>query len=575
MPLSVFAVLAIYVLHSLLLRPGDRILLHDPSDQTTMEWFLTEVAQRLAHLHNPLFSTAMGPPNGLNVMANPSMPLYGVLMTPVTLLFGAGYSFAFLLAFNLFATATGWYWFFLRHPRATDASGSAWVHRLAAALGGGLCGFSAAMLSHTNGHPNLTGQWLIPLIADRFIALRGGDGQAGRPRRSMRAGATLGLLVALQLCIAEELVFIAALTLAIVAVFHVAQQPRRSLAEAPGFAKGLGAALGTAGVLLAYPLWYQFDGPRAYTGFPWPIAYFGANLHSYVLTSQFTVSGSAATDLGLVANVTEESAFVGIPLLALALGTALWLVHERDVRTVALAAATIIVLSLGVTGPWKHLETMPVFSQALPIRLSFAVFPLLAYLLVTGLRRLGGRRELLPRLGFGAVAAALAFSFPLPLATTARPAVPSFYADGLWRQCVRPGHALLALPLGYSAMRWQTDDNDQFSIVAGSFFGPADGSKRFQEPTGRFVGALFTAADKSGAVPPVTPAMRAEAAADLAYWHADCVALYAIAPTQEVKEKGLVLADQPLAHPSADRRLLDALFGPGTAVAGVWIWRAG
>src|SRR5579859_2869293 len=117
LPLSVFAVLAIYVLHKLLLRPGDRILLHDPSDQATMEWFLTEVAQRLEHLHNPLFSTAMGAPNGLNVMANPSMPLYSVLMAPVTLLLGAGYSFAFLLTANLFATATGWYWFFLRHPR--------------------------------------------------------------------------------------------------------------------------------------------------------------------------------------------------------------------------------------------------------------------------------------------------------------------------------------------------------------------------------------------------------------------------------------------------------------------------
>jgi len=555
-----------------LLNPGGRILLHDPSDQTTMEWFLTEVAERLAHLHNPLFSTAMGAPNGLNVMANPSMPLYGVLLTPVTLLLGAGYSFAFLLAFNLFATATGWYWFFLRHAGATDAGVAIRMHRLAAALGGGLCGFSAAMLAHTNGHPNLTGQWLIPLIADRFIALRGRPGVAGG---HLGAGTALGVLVAAQLCIAEELVFITALTFAIVAVAHVGQQPRRSLAEAPGFVKGAAVAVGVAGVLLAYPLWYQFDGPRSYTGFPWPVAFFGANQHSYVLTSQFTVSGSAATDLGLVANVTEESAFVGVPLLALALAAALWLVRDQAVRTVASATAVVIVLSFGLTGPWKYLYTLPGFSQALPIRLSFAVFPLLAYLLVKGLRRIGAQRDPFPRLGVGIVAAALAFSFPLPVAVTARPSTPAFYADGLWRQCVRPGYALLALPLGYSAMRWQTAGEHHFGIVAGSYFGPSDGSKRFQEPTGRFVGALFTAADRSGVVPDVTAAMRAEAAADMAYWHADCVALYAIAPTQEVKEKGLALADQPLAHPSADRRLLDELFGPGTLLGGVWTWRAG
>ncbi|WP_324853184.1 hypothetical protein [Actinocrinis sp.] len=578
-PLLVFAGLAVYLLHGLILHPGTKIIGQDAADQTTFEWMLSAVAQQVAHFHNPLFSAAMNAPRGVNLMANPSVPLYGVLLTPLTLAAGATASFVFLLVFNPFAAATAWYWFFLRHPETSEASPG--MRRGAAAIGGLLCGFSPAMAAHSYGHPNLTAQWLVPLIADRVLALR-------VPGRSLRTGAVLGLLVAALTAIAEELVFITGLTLGLVILFEALARPRQAWRAAPVALRGAGVAAAVAGVLLAYPLWFQFKGPGSYTGAPWASANYEADAKSYFAFSQLSLAG-AARSAALAPNITEESAFVGWPLLLIALAVLVWRFRESAVRSAGLAAVVIAVLSLGSTpmfgsatlrhkGPWSYLAGLPLFADALPVRLSFAVFPLLAYILVIGVHRFTAR--LRPRLAaaapvaaFAVVAAALLPIAPRAVTTQDRPAAPAFYADGLWRQCVGPGKTLVAFPFGFTAMRWAAVAGDRFPIVGGDFFGPGVGTRAFGTPPERPTQRLLTQVDATGAVPAITATTRLQATEDAAYWRAGCVALFSAVPNDGSAQ--LNGADLPLRHPVQDRLLLTELFGPGKQVGGVWTWRIG
>ena len=74
-------------------------------------------------------------PDGVNLMANTTLIVLGVLLAPVTLLFGAPVTFALLVALNLAGTALAWYLLFARTLGA---------RRLAAAVGAAFCGFAPA-----------------------------------------------------------------------------------------------------------------------------------------------------------------------------------------------------------------------------------------------------------------------------------------------------------------------------------------------------------------------------------------------------------------------------------------------
>lgn len=578
-PLPAYAAVAGYVMHRLLLHPYGQVIGQDTADQTTFEWMLTAVAHQLVHLHNPLFSSAMGAPQGVNLMANPSVPLYGALFAPLTLWAGAPVTFVLLLAGNLFATACAWYWFFLRHPAVPAAHPGTATRRAAAAVGGALCGFSPAMITHSNGHPNLTSQWLIPVIVDRLSAPR----SPGRP--AVRAAAVTGLLVAAQTLIAEELVFIAALALGILAALHVLTRPKRSVRQHAAALRAGALAGAVAVAALAYPLWFQFAGPQSYKGFWWHAGDFGANAESYLSFSRWTVGGGAGS-AALAPNITEESAFLGWPVLLMAAVIVVRRLADPAVRNTALTAAIVAVLSLGVAprfgtvalfghhhGPWKYLTALPLFADALPVRLAFAVFPLIGYILVAGLGRLGGR----PRARMAAVgvctAAAFAPLFPLPVPTIARPPAPAFYAGGLWRQCAVNGGSLVAFPGGFTAMRWSVAAGTGFPLAGGIFFGPGTGREVTAAPPSRPTADLLAQVDQSGRVPVVTAATRARAHTDLLSWKADCVVLFSAVPNRP----GTPLdgADVPLLHPVQDRELLTELFGPGRFAGGVWSWPVG
>ncbi|MEU8260255.1 hypothetical protein AB0C02_06485 [Micromonospora sp. NPDC048999] len=561
-----FALLAGVLTHGLWPAPEQRVLALNPADQTLYEWFLAADSRALLGDFS-LLTDRLNAPDGVNLLTNTTVIALGVLLAPVTLAFGAPVTFALLLAGNLAGTAIAWYLLFTRVLRA---------HPFAAGLGAALCGFGPGMVSQSNGHLHMTAQWLVPVIVWLVVRLlRAADpkGRTGGPNRRRVATSALGLAVAAiaQFFTGEEMLFLTAVTLLLTAVAYGLADRTLSRRALPAFGVGLAAAAGLTGFVLWYPLWYQFAGPQAVSDGVFDPRHYAADLTSWTTFSPLTVLGGDAASR-LTTGPAEFNTFLGWPLLLVIAACAAWL-GRRPLAVACMAAGLAMgVLSLGpevlvsgartgLSAPYALLVGLPVVDGALPTRFGLAVLPLAGTVLTLAVDRAlsqrGRARWLVPL----AVGVGLLSVFPAPLPTTPRPALPEFVTAGHWRQCVRPGGVLVPVPTATPAnpwpMRWATAANAAFGMPEGFFIGPYgnDGAPSFgtyQRPTS----ALLADVAKRGVPPTIGDKQRRQAARDVSFWGASCVALTDDAP-----------------HAETLRQTLEALFGPGTRVTDAWTWR--
>ncbi|HEX5595854.1 MAG TPA: hypothetical protein VFX61_07535 [Micromonosporaceae bacterium] len=554
-----FLLLAAALTHGLWPDPTSRVLALNPEDQTLYEWFLAYDARILLGDFG-LQSDRLNAPDGVNLLANTSVIALGLLFAPVTLLFGAPVSFALIAAGNLAATAVAWY---LLYTRLLGA------HRFAAALGAGFCGFAPGMVSQSNAHLHMTAQWLVPVMVWLVVRIvRAADPM--NERRLITSAAGLALVVTVQVFTGEEVLFLTALTLVLMAPGYAASRPRHTRRLLPGFAAGLLLATGLGVLALAYPLWFQFAGPQGVSSGLFSADYFSADLASWPAISPLSLAGAAET-AGLSTGPAEYNTFLGWPLLLVAVAAAVWTRRHPLVAAGTVAGLVLAALSLGPTvvingertgvpGPYAILTGLPVVDAALPQRFALPLIPLIATVLVLAVdraRRTGGP---IGRLVPAAVAAALLPIFPLPLPTAERPPVPEFISAGHWRGCVPPGGVLVPVPLPTPTapwpMRWAAAANNEFAVPEGFFIASygADGGASmgtYRRPTS----VLLAEVAKTGDVPPIDERERQRARRDVAFWRASCVVLTDDAP-----------------HPESLRTTLEGLFGPGVRVADAWTW---
>ncbi|MGA3488062.1 DUF2079 domain-containing protein [Micromonosporaceae bacterium DT55] len=567
--------LAFLVTAGLWLDPNGRAITVNSSDQALFEWLLSYGAHAVTHGENPLYTTLLNYPLGVNLAVNTSITVYAVVFAPLTFLAGAPMTFLVILTLNLAATAIAWYWLLSRHLVGNG---------FAAALGGLFIGFAPGMVSHANAHLNWTAGWLVPLLIWRVIQLR-------QPGRWLRNGLILGVLVAIAFSIAAEGLFFTALALAVFLAVWAAQPPHWGQVRAalPSFLRGLGVTAVTAGALLAYPLWLHFAGPQRFHGTGFDAIVHSEDLAAYGAYPQRSLAGLAGLDTGLAPNPTEENSFFGIPLLLLAVVCFVLLFRygnrSRRATLIALAVTAIVftVLSLGpvlkfngsVTDtalPFATLGRLPVINAALPSRLALIIGPILGILLAYAAdllirRRRGARSRAIWIVAF---AVALVPLIPAPLLTLQREPIPQFITAGTWREYVSPGGVLTPLPLTLDVtpdgQRWQAyalaDNQGEFAIPSGFFLGPGgpDGRGKIG-PVVRTFDSMVARAGQTGRVPPVTRATRVAALQDLEYWDVQVVVL-ADAPHGA---KWPVRAD-------AVRQVATELLGEPTRVDDVWLW---
>lgn len=561
-----FVALAGWLTHGLWPDPAARVLALNPEDQALYEWFLAVDSRALLGDFD-LLTGRLNAPDGVNLMTNTTVIALGVLLAPVTLSFGAPVTFALLAMANLAGTAIAWYLLFTRVLRA---------RRLAAALGAALCGFGPGMVSQTNSHLHMTAQWLVPVIVWLVVRmLRAADpaGTADGPDRRRVVSSAVGLAAAVtaQVFVGEEVLFLCAVTLLVMAVTYAVADRNLARRALPGFAGGMMLAAGLALVVLAWPLWFQFAGPQGVSDGMFSPHYFSADLRSWWTVSPLSIAGGDEA-ARLTTGPAEYNSFLGLPLLLVAAACALWL--GRRPLVVACVVGTLVTgaLSLGprvvvdgertaVPGPYALLSGLPVVDGALPMRFALAVLPLIATLLVLAvdraLRGTGRARRLVP----AAVGVALLPLLPTPLPTAERPPLPEFVTGGHWRQCVEPGGVLVPVPLATPKqpwpMRWATAADAAFGMPEGFFIGPygrggTAAMGTYAQPTS----ALLAEVGRRGGQPVIGDEQRRQAAKDAEFWGASCVALADGTP-----------------HADSLRGTLEQLYGPATRIADAWTWR--
>jgi hypothetical protein len=552
--------------------PNHRVLRINASDQAFFEWLLAYAANCVRHGTNPFWTTLLNAPDGVNLASNTAVTVLGVVLSPLTLTIGPTMTFTLALTAALALTSVAWYLLLSRAVVRT---------RTAAVVGGLFCGFAPGMVSHANGHLNFASGYLVPLIVWRVMALR-------RPGHAVRDGLVLGALIAVQYSLGGETLFFTALACGVVLGCWLLAGHREPRPMVVAFGKGLAVAAVVAAMLLAYPLWMQFMGPRSFHGTGFDQFGYSEDLLAYGAWPRRSIAGEAGYFTFLAFNRTEENSFFGVPALLVLVGMAILAIHRGDAArrrltwAVSVSALVFAVLSLGpelkvdrketgVPLPYALLQHVPLFDSALPGRYALVVAVLAGVLLALGIDTLPGlRHRYLVAVG---VVAGLLPLVPVTLLTYERSSVPHFVTSGKWREYVRPGETLVPVPLPSDLLpdgqRWQAallagPDGDTFRIPGGFFLGPGgpDGHGRIGAVPRNTVERL-DALSRFGNYPPVaTGEFRDKFLDDLRYWQGSVVVL----PDGGTGNRWHEHHDDLL-------HLLTVMLGPGQRVDDVWLWK--
>ncbi|NUT08601.1 MAG: hypothetical protein HOV76_34545 [Hamadaea sp.] len=500
-------------------------------DQAFFEWLLAHAAHAVTHGQSLLFASELNTPAGVNLMANTSILGLALPLAPVTLLGGPAVTFTLILTLALVGTPIAWYFVFSR-----QLVGNRWAALAAAAF----CGYAPGIMAQAQAHPNLVAQFLVPVIFWCVVRLH---------LAPVRRGLILGLLVAYQFFINEEVLFLLAQALAITVLVTLAGTPRLILASWRRSLGGLAVTAAVAVVLLAYPMYVQFAGPQSYHGIPAIVSRsFSLDALSYVSFPPVTAFGENPGGAKLAINATETNSFFGWPLLVVLGLLALWQIRTLAIRVALAIAVWFTVLSFGAypkldghrigpPGPWHELIKLPLFDSVVPARMGLAVIPALGVIIAVSLDRLLRRRERrwtwpLRVAAAAAVLFALVPLAPRPLAVSSSTPMPRFLADGAWRAYTPPGTSLMYADPSWVgdvvAMRWAATSGLDFALARGYFLGPdprsADRIAMFSTPHTTTSARMRTAA-KTGQVPRIGSLEVAGAANDFDYWKVGAIFL--------------------------------------------------
>ncbi len=467
---------------------GAPVLPAGSTDSLQAAWFFGFYAHALGTGSSPLFTNAISYPNGVNLLANASTPLLGVVLSPITATFGASAALAtaVILAPSLsFLTAV----VFLRRFVTS------WF---ACVVGGFLFGFGPFLTTDLRyGHLNLTFLCLVPLIGwcleDLFRTKR---------YSQRRIGIALGFLVVAQFFLSTEVLADIAIVLFVAGVFVFVFAPRqtfRVLAEAK-VALGLGA--GIAIVALAYPTWYSLRGPRHVHGAVWTTIgaitnSLGAALHSKQMPLL----------VGFVSG--GDGAYLGYALVLVALVGIISAPWIKELQPFVLIGFIAYLFSLGsrlhvtsspthIALPWALVAHRAIFSSIVPERFMMAVDLCIAAVvaifidrIMTALRRAEVRTQLFGTAFIGIVVTVfilipLAQNSPWPYRVM-RTQVTNVFSQ-IASEHPHHAHVFVTYPatptVASHAMLYQSYDHFSYSLVDDYAITPKpDGHGSASEPT--------------------------------------------------------------------------------------------
>ncbi|WP_405991846.1 dolichyl-phosphate beta-glucosyltransferase [Streptomyces sp. NBC_00986] len=551
-----FLLMSVALYSGRLFDPNHRYLEDSLQDQNQWEWFFAVTADNVAHLHNPFFSNLQGFPDGVNLMANTVMLGLSVPFAPLTLLAGPAVSLSVCMALGLAATAAAWYWLIVKRVVR---------QRAAAFVGASLAAFAPPMVSHANAHPNFVILFMIPLIIDRALRLCAGT-------RVVRDGIVLGVMAAYQIFLGEEPLLLASIGMVLFAASYGALNRDVVRASWRPLLKGLGIAAGICAPIILIPLYYQFMGPQSYKSVLHGDNAGNSPLALLSFAERSLIAGNEVRANSLSLNPTEQNAFYGWPLVALAFAIVVRLWEHALVKALAFTAIAAAILSMGpkiripltdtiYPGPWALLAHKPLFESVIEGRVAMICAPALGMLLAIAVDKLAATRQIGTQyVGLLAVCMALIPIIPAPLKAVDRATVPAFFTDGTYKSYVRAGESIVPVPLAdpgsAEPLHWQTASDLGFKMPGGYFNGPyGDDRIGIYGASPRYTSNMLRDVRYTGVIPTIGKNWQAQAKVDFAYWHAGAV----------------VVAPQP--NDDKLRTAVEKLVGkPGKWVDGVWVW---
>ncbi len=479
--------------------PANRHLLFTGAggDVAQETWFLKWTSFAILHGHNPFYTTFVDYPRGANLAQNTTMPLLGILATPISWIAGPVGAANFMFWLAPTASASSCYFVLRRCVKRAPA----------AFVGGIFYGFSPYMVGQAIGHLNLLFVPLPPLIFWLLYELL--FRRTGNPRRW---GVALGLVAAAQFLISSEILLDTALVAAIGLIVLTLASPRRAFSTARTAWVGLVVAAVVCALIVAYPVYLFLFGPNRYSGSAHGVYPFPADLLSIVVPdiNQTFTPGSIASigNRFIMGNVVENGGYLGIPLLVVLTAITIRWWRAPLVRFSAVMAVITWVLSLGprltvdthVTWfplPFAVLEHLPLLPSLVDARIGLFTDLFVAVLIAIGVEKvLAGLHTLRSRPHrsesqlmvvtgmFVTVALLIVASLVPPWPMPAFPvSAPAFFSSSAIHR-IPPGGIVLAYPYpaggNDDAMLWQAADSMGFRLIGGNLLVPdATGAASF------------------------------------------------------------------------------------------------
>ena len=546
-------------------------------DAARFLWFFEWPAYAMAHGHNVLYSTWLFHPGGINLLNDTSVLALGIVLAPVTWLFGpvASMNVALTLAPALSALAM---FALLRR----------WVSWTPAAIVGGLAyGFAPFMVTEL-----ALNQLNIAFLAvPPLIVLVLADLLVTQKRSPWRNGLALAALVVVQFFLSTEILLITVLA-AIVGVLILTGWAALSEPAAFGVrvgdaVRGAAVAVAASVVVLACPLWFLVAGPAHLTGPIWSAggtARYGTTWASFVTTGGLgDLRPSMLRFGGYQGPVLIGLGYLGLGVLAAAVVGAVVFRRDRRLWLFGVVGLLFAALSLGpghgIWVPWEVLQHVPWIGDIVEVRfalvVTLCVTVMAALSLDHGHRWLAGRSKSPSQSSSfwaAAVSWALVIVVLLPSAVvlapqipiTTRPIVlPKWYAER--GPNLAPGRVVLAYPVPFagfqSSQAWQASNTMQWKQAGGG--GPQGQPSRAGAARPGFE-VLSGASFPLGPAPDPTPANVAAVRQSLALWQVTT----------------LVVPDQPELPVYEQGRSAPYAVGFFTAVLGTapayehsaWVW---
>jgi len=444
------------------------------SDPTQFMWAMVWWPYAILHGLNPFISHVIWVPDGANLASATSVPGAALVAAPLTAIAGPVVSYNVLTVLAPVAGAWFAYRLCLQITRAPGPS----------ILGGFLYGFSSYELGHLIGLLHTVFIFAPPVTA--LLTLKRLDGSLG-PRRYT---ALMAVTLVVQLLLSTEMLLtmtlMGAATLAVAWLLSAPEDRRRIVAL-------LGPLVGAYAVMVIVCspyLYYELVRGSPYAQ-GWGALY-PADAVNFLVPTEITWLGGhafAAVSNSFRGNLTENGAYIGLPL---ALIIAAYAVQSWRTRTAKIALTTLalaVLWSLGsrltVVGdptfrlPWFEFARLPLLDQVIPIRAMVYVALICAVIAAKWLADAGPhpvRRWAL---------AALAVVFLLPNTGAAYPGSsittfhrrldePAFFTTGLYKHYLSRDEVVLPLPYGSSgdSLLWQARTDMYFRLASGYFGKP-------------------------------------------------------------------------------------------------------